>query len=150
MMHLKKHLRLNNTLWLYLVLGGLFAVLPLLASRTEKPAPITLALLQRFDPVGVFARDLKELFDHLGWRNAAVAGCSMGGCVAQAFAGELRLCTRHRVQGLFDGTVANRVHGALETLAVGATDEVVELVLLVRAEHAGLDPLRERARPIVE
>jgi 3-oxoadipate enol-lactonase len=35
----------------------------------------------------LFARDLNELFDHLGWESAAIAGCSMGGCVAQAFAG---------------------------------------------------------------
>jgi len=34
-----------------------------------------------------FARDLAELLDHVGWQNAAVAGCSMGGCVAMAFAG---------------------------------------------------------------
>jgi 3-oxoadipate enol-lactonase len=35
----------------------------------------------------LFARDLAELFDHLQWPDAAVAGCSMGGCVALAFAG---------------------------------------------------------------
>jgi 3-oxoadipate enol-lactonase len=35
----------------------------------------------------LFASDLAELFDHLNWPDAVVAGCSMGGCVAQAFAG---------------------------------------------------------------
>src|SRR5438094_4459423 len=35
----------------------------------------------------LFARDLVELLDYVGWQNAIVAGCSMGGCVAQAFAG---------------------------------------------------------------
>jgi 3-oxoadipate enol-lactonase len=37
--------------------------------------------------VELFARDLAELMDHVGWSNATIAGCSMGGCVAQALAG---------------------------------------------------------------
>jgi 3-oxoadipate enol-lactonase len=36
--------------------------------------------------VELFAEDLDALLDSCGWATATVAGCSMGGCVAQAFA----------------------------------------------------------------
>lgn len=42
--------------------------------------PVTTYTPQRF------ARDLAELMDHVQWPAAIVAGCSMGGMVAQAFA----------------------------------------------------------------
>ncbi len=50
----------------------------------------------------LFAKDLAELLDHVGWTSATVAGCSMGGCVALAFAGLFP----HRVTalGLIDTT----------------------------------------------
>jgi 3-oxoadipate enol-lactonase len=35
----------------------------------------------------LFGRDLSELLDHIGWSEATIAGCSMGVCVALAFAG---------------------------------------------------------------
>jgi 3-oxoadipate enol-lactonase len=50
----------------------------------------------------LFARDLAELMDHVGWPTAAVAGCSMGGCVAQAFAG--MYTSRVSALGLIDTT----------------------------------------------
>jgi len=50
----------------------------------------------------LFARDLAELLDYVGWQSAAVAGCSMGGCVAQAFAG--LYSTRINALGLIDTT----------------------------------------------
>jgi 3-oxoadipate enol-lactonase len=50
----------------------------------------------------LFARDLSELLDHVEWHDAAVAGCSMGGCVALAFAG--RFPGRVNRLGLIDTT----------------------------------------------
>jgi 3-oxoadipate enol-lactonase len=50
----------------------------------------------------LFARDLSELFDRVGWQSAAVAGCSMGGNVAQAFAAEYP--GRTTALGLIDTT----------------------------------------------
>jgi len=47
--------------------------------RSDRPATAFTAEL--------FARDLGELLQHVGWRSAAVGGCSMGGCVAMALAG---------------------------------------------------------------
>src|SRR6185503_958999 len=35
----------------------------------------------------LFARDLAELLDHVGWPQVTIGGCSMGGCVALAFGG---------------------------------------------------------------
>ena len=49
-----------------------------------------------------FARDLAELFDHIGWDTAAVAGCSMGGNIAQVFAAEYP--QRTDALGLIDTT----------------------------------------------
>jgi len=48
----------------------------------------------------LFARDLAELLDRVGWPAAVVAGCSMGGCVAQAFGG--RYPSRASALGLID------------------------------------------------
>ena len=50
----------------------------------------------------LFARDLTELLDHVGWQNATLAGCSMGGCVALAFAG--LYAARVDALGLIDTT----------------------------------------------
>jgi 3-oxoadipate enol-lactonase len=52
--------------------------------------------------VGVFADDLADLFKHIGWKSAAVAGASMGGTVALAFAA--RYPERTDALGLIDTT----------------------------------------------
>jgi len=50
----------------------------------------------------LFARDLAELLDRVGWQDATVAGCSMGGSVALAFAGLFP--ARATALGLIDTT----------------------------------------------
>jgi 3-oxoadipate enol-lactonase len=50
----------------------------------------------------LFANDIAELLDHVGWENATIAGCSMGGCVALAFAGLYP--ARANALGLIDTT----------------------------------------------
>lgn len=49
-----------------------------------------------------FADDLAEVMTHAGWQTATVAGCSMGGCVALAFA--IRHPARTASLGLVDTT----------------------------------------------
>jgi 3-oxoadipate enol-lactonase len=50
----------------------------------------------------LFASDLFELLDHVGWPAPVVAGCSMGGCVAQNFGALFPF--RTRALGLIDTT----------------------------------------------
>jgi 3-oxoadipate enol-lactonase len=58
----------------------------------------------------LFARDLAELLDAVGWPQATIAGCSMGGCVALAFAG--RYPERTTALGLIDTTAWYGPNGA--------------------------------------
>lgn len=50
----------------------------------------------------LFARDLADLMDHVGWPSATVAGASMGGCVALAFGADF--VRRTNGLGLIDTT----------------------------------------------
>lgn len=52
--------------------------------------------------IDLFAYDLAQLLDHLDWPIIILAGCSMGGCVAQAFAA--RYPQRLNGLGLIDTT----------------------------------------------
>jgi 3-oxoadipate enol-lactonase len=52
--------------------------------------------------VELFANDLADLLDHVGWPRAMVAGASMGGCVALAFTQNYP--ARARALGLVDTT----------------------------------------------
>jgi 3-oxoadipate enol-lactonase len=62
--------------------------------RSNRPkGPVTVEL---------HADDLADLLDQLGWRTALVAGASMGGCIALAFA--IRHPARVSALGLVDTT----------------------------------------------
>ena len=50
----------------------------------------------------LFADDLAQLLDHVGWPSAIIGGCSMGGCVAIAFAA--RYPARTEALALIDTT----------------------------------------------
>ena len=52
--------------------------------------------------VGLFANDIADVLDHVGWDSALVAGASMGGCVSLAFAAACP--ARTRALGLIDTT----------------------------------------------
>jgi 3-oxoadipate enol-lactonase len=52
--------------------------------------------------VELFADDLADLLDHIGWRSAVIAGASMGGCIALAFAAAYP--ARTAALGLIDTT----------------------------------------------
>jgi len=67
----------------------------------------------------MFARDVAELFDEVGWETAAVAGCSMGGNVAQAFAAEYP--RRVTALGLIDTTAWYGPDGATNFAKRAAT-----------------------------
>jgi 3-oxoadipate enol-lactonase len=80
--------------------GRLGATMPVLTydcrghGASDKPAgPYTVEL---------FARDLADLLDHIGWTSALVAGASMGGCIALAFAANYP--ARTSALGLIDTT----------------------------------------------
>lgn len=68
-----------------------------------------------------FADDLAQLLDHRGWDSALVAGASMGGCVALAFAS--RYSERVSSLGLVDTTACYANPGAWEERAQKALHE---------------------------
>ena len=81
----------------------------------------------------LFARDLVELFDHIGWDRAAVAGASMGGNIAQAFAAEYP--QRVTALGLIDTTAwygadgAQKFHERAETARAKGLRSMIDFQL---------------------
>jgi 3-oxoadipate enol-lactonase len=71
--------------------------------------------------VELFADDLADVLDHVGWQSAIVAGASMGGCVSLAFAAAYPL--RTLALGLIDTTASYNAPDAWEERARRALHE---------------------------
>jgi 3-oxoadipate enol-lactonase len=71
--------------------------------------------------VELFADDLSDLLDHVGWQSAIVAGASMGGCISLAFAAAYPL--RTLALGLIDTTAWYHAPDAWEGRARRALHE---------------------------
>jgi len=100
--------------------------------------------------VGQFADDLADVLDGIGWPTAAVAGASMGGCVAIAFAA--RYPARTTGLGLFDTTAwygANAPKQWEERAQRGVADGMASLVEFQKTRWFG-DAFRAQHPELVE
>ena len=92
-------LAMDHSFWIPMIdkLGGAAEVLAMdcrgHGASGKPPGPYTVEL---------FADDLAAVMDDAGWDKALIAGCSMGGCVALAFAAAYR--ERATALGLIDTT----------------------------------------------
>jgi 3-oxoadipate enol-lactonase len=100
--------------------------------------------------VELFARDLADLLDHVGWKSARVAGASMGGSIALAFAAAYP--TRTSALGLIDTTAwygAEAPKQWAERATRAAKDGMSALVEFQTTRWFG-DPFRARRPDVVE
>ena len=99
---------------------------------------------------GQFADDLAAVFDAVGWKNAMVAGCSMGGCIAQAFAAGQ--AARTRALALIDTTAWYGAEAPQQWRERAATAEKDGLAGMVKFQGTRWfsDGFRERQPEVVE
>ena len=99
--------------------------------------------------IDLFADDLSDLLDAVGWKSAIVAGASMGGSVALGFAAKYPL--RLSALGLFDATAwygANAPSNWEERAIKAKTDGLSGLVGFQKTRWFG-DAFREQNTDIV-
>src|SRR5579871_6953997 len=95
-----------------------------------------------------FADDLADLLDHLSWRSAIVAGASMGGCVALAFAAAYP--ARAAGLGLFDTTAWYDAPDKWEERAVTAETQGLEAMVEFQTTRWFTDAFRARHKDVVD
>jgi 3-oxoadipate enol-lactonase len=98
--------------------------------------------------VELFADDLADLLDHVGWPAAVVAGASMGGCVSLAFA------TRHPQRtwglGLIDTTACYDAMPAWIDRANKAQEEGLTSLIPFQVTRWFSDAFRDRHKDVVQ
>lgn len=95
-----------------------------------------------------FADDLADLLDHLGWRSAMVAGASMGGCIALAFAAAYP--TRAAGLGLFDTTAWYDAPDKWEERAATAETRGLEAMLEFQTTRWFTDTFRASRKDVLD
>jgi len=95
-----------------------------------------------------FADDLADLVEHFDWRTVVVAGASMGGCVALAYAAAYP--DRAAGLGLFDTTAGYNAPDPWEERAVTAETKGLEAMVEFQTTRWFTDAFRERHKDVVE
>ena len=95
-----------------------------------------------------FAADLADLMDGVGWRCAVIAGASMGGCVALAFAAAYP--ARAAALGLFDTTAWYDAPDKWEERAVTAETKGLDALVEFQTTRWFTDAFRARRKDVVD
>jgi 3-oxoadipate enol-lactonase len=95
-----------------------------------------------------FADDLADLVEHFNWRTVVVAGASMGGCVALAFAAAYPGLAAGL--GLFDTTAAYNAPDAWEERALTAETKGLEAMVEFQTTRWFTDAFRASHKEVVD
>ena len=95
-----------------------------------------------------FADDLADLVEHFNWRTVVVAGASMGGCVALAYAAAYP--DRAAGLGLFDTTAGYNAPDAWEERAVTAETKGLDAMVEFQTTRWFTDAFREQHKDVVD
>jgi 3-oxoadipate enol-lactonase len=98
--------------------------------------------------VEAFADDLADLLDHVGWRCAIVAGASMGGCIALAFAAAYP--QRAAGLGLFDTTAWYDAPDKWEERARTAETKGLDALIEFQTTRWFTDAFRARRKDVLD
>jgi 3-oxoadipate enol-lactonase len=95
-----------------------------------------------------FADDLADLMEHVGWRSAVIAGASMGGCIALAYAAAYP--ARAAGLGLIDTTAGYNAPDLWEERAHTAETKGLDALVEFQTTRWFSDAFRARRKDVVD